>query len=202
MKLLYIMNGIYIVFIIFLLFILYNYLYVYEGVTFEASVYTKSINDLLSSNKWSNHQTFDKINLTGNDLVIGKTSDKGNCGECRALVKNDNNILTINYGNEFSGGTTVQSNLTLPGDKKLCIGSTCITQTELQLVKDVISGEKNIYIYKPNDWNKYLYSNAGISYGAQNDDDIQKKKYGSWRISTVIPQSQNICGSYSTSCSF
>lgn len=196
------MNGIYIVFIIFMLFILYNYFYVYEGATFEASVYTKSINDLLSNNNWVNPQTFDKINIKGNDLVIGKNQERGDCGECRALVKNNNNTLTINYDNDFTGGVLVNSDLLLSGNRYLCIGNTCITQDELKLMKDVISGNKNIYIYKANDWNKYLYSDNGISYGDANDDDNKKKRNGSWRITTEIPKSQNTCGRYSTTCSF
>lgn len=196
------MKEIHIIFIIFILFLLYNYFFVYEGVTFEAGSYTKSINDLLTSNKWTNPQTFDKINVLGNDFVLGKSGNRGNCKDCRALVKNDNNTLTINFDNDFSGGTTIHSNLTLSDDKWFCIGDSCISKTDLQNIKDILSGKKNIYIYKANDYNKYLYSNGGVSYGSADDTEEQKKKYGSWRITNEIPKKQFECNSYSTSCSF
>jgi len=51
----------------------------------------------------------------------------------------------------------LNSDLIIKSDKKICIDDTCVTKEELQLIKDITSGNKNIYIYKPNDWNNYLY---------------------------------------------
>jgi hypothetical protein len=107
-----------------MLFILYNYLYVYEGANFEATSYTKSINDLLSSKEIS----FEKINLTGNDLILGNNKDnRGDCGACRALVKDTEDWLSINFANDYKKGVYVYSDMKIQYDKKFCIGNTCIT---------------------------------------------------------------------------
>ena len=101
----------------------------------------------------------------------------------------------FNYDNDFSGGTVVNSNLSLPGDKWFCIGDTCISQYDLQNIKNVISGKKNIYIYKQNDGNNYLClaENGDINRCASNDSDDAKKKHGSWRISLNPSPENNGC---------
>lgn len=55
------------------------------------------------------------LNSNGCDLAIGKGCSRGDCKACRALVKDDGNVLTINYGNDFAGGTRVSSDLNVTG---------------------------------------------------------------------------------------
>ncbi len=55
----------------------------------------------------------DNIINGGNDFIVGNTDQvtRGNCNNCRALVKNVSNVLTINYAGDFTGGVQVQSPL-------------------------------------------------------------------------------------------
>ncbi|VBB18880.1 hypothetical protein YASMINEVIRUS_1412 [Yasminevirus sp. GU-2018] len=40
------------------------------------------------------------------DVVFGKEdTNRGNCGNCRAIVKDSGATLVLNYGNDFTGGT-------------------------------------------------------------------------------------------------
>ena len=125
--------------------------------------------------------------LSGNKWVNSQTFDKD---------------VTIN--GSLILGKEINVDLVVKSDKKICIGDTCITKEELQLMKDIISGNKNIYIYKQNNGNDYLYSrnNYEVATGKSSDEDPQKKERGSWRISSVIPKKQDTCTSYSTNCSF
>ena len=137
--------------------------------------------------------------------------------ESTSYTSSINNLLTGNKWinpQTFDKDVTINGNLILPkglnsdliikSDKKICIDDTCVTKEELQLMKDIISGNKNIYIYKQNNGNDYLYSRDGyqVYTGKNNDPDSQKKERGSWRISTVIPKEQYTCTNYSTNCSF
>lgn len=59
-------------------------------------------------------QASTNLSTGGNDFSIGTTANGfGNGG--RALAKRANDTLIVNLGNEFSGGTTVQSNLSYTG---------------------------------------------------------------------------------------
>lgn len=49
------------------------------------------------------------------DFVIGRKCTRGDCKSCRAIVKDDGNILTLNYGNDFTGGTKINSDLNVTG---------------------------------------------------------------------------------------
>ena len=116
-------------------------------------------------------------------------------------------IKDLLSGNKWVNPQTFDSDVTV--NKKLsvneiCINKTCIEEEELKNIKDVISGKKNIYIYKPNNWNNYLYSGPdnNVTHGNASDSNDHKKERGSWRMTTEIPQSQNNCGSYSKDCSF
>lgn len=53
----------------------------------------------------------------GFDFILGNAdqASRGNSGASRALVKNTGNVLTINLGGDFAGGTTVESDLTVTG---------------------------------------------------------------------------------------
>ena len=128
--------------------------------------------------------------------------------ESASYTSSINSLLTGNKWvnpQTFDNNVTINADIVVKSDKKICIGDTCVTKEELQLMKDITSGNKNIYIYKANDWNKYLYapnSGAEMRYGDSNDSDDTKKGNGSWRISSVIPKEQLKCGSYSLDCSF
>ncbi|MBD2253375.1 DUF6519 domain-containing protein [Nostoc parmelioides] len=54
----------------------------------------------------------------GYDFVLGKENkgDRGDTGLSRALVKNYNSILVINYANDFKGGVKIDSNLEVTGN--------------------------------------------------------------------------------------
>lgn len=54
----------------------------------------------------------------GFDFILGNTdqSSRGDSGSSRALVKNTGNVLVINFQNDFSGGTKVESDLRVTGD--------------------------------------------------------------------------------------
>lgn len=71
----------------------------------------------LSSINASGQLTTDKLFNSGFDLSIG-TGDqvsRGNSGASRALVKMTNNRLFINYGSDFTGGTVIDSALSVTG---------------------------------------------------------------------------------------
>ena len=95
----------------------------------------------------------------------------------------------------FSDDITFNKNINI--GTKLCIGNTCIDEDNLK----ILTGDKSIYLYKPNDWNKYLYykNDANIAIGQSSDPNDQKRKHGSWLISKNIPQSQSTCGGLTTS---
>lgn len=51
------------------------------------------------------------------DLILGKDRlDRGDSGPSRALVKDANNTLAINFGNDFKGGVRVDSNMKVTGE--------------------------------------------------------------------------------------
>lgn len=58
------------------------------------------------------------VNNTGFDFVLGNgdQSSRGNSGGSRALVKGGGNILVVNYGNDFTGGTKIDSDLIITGE--------------------------------------------------------------------------------------
>lgn len=64
--------------------------------------------------------------LEGTDFFMGPVAGRGNGG--RALVLDNNNMLSINYANDFSGGTFINSNVgigTLPNlNYKLSVNGT------------------------------------------------------------------------------
>jgi cytoskeletal protein CcmA (bactofilin family) len=50
------------------------------------------------------------------DFVLSKKpNSRGNCGNCRAMVHDNGNVLTVNYGNDFKGGAQVDGNLNVTG---------------------------------------------------------------------------------------
>ena len=61
-------------------------------------------------------------NISGNilenkscDFILGKGCDRGSSGNSRALVKDTNSQLVVNYGNDFTGGTRIDGNLNVGG---------------------------------------------------------------------------------------
>ena len=63
------------------------------------------------------------LKIRGHDLALGYTNnERGDSVESLALVKDQNNTLKINFQNNFVGGTVIDSNLAIPGDKSLTIG--------------------------------------------------------------------------------
>lgn len=72
---------------------------------------------LLSSINSSGQLTTDKLNNTGFDLTLGSGDQvsRGNSGSSRALVKINNSKLFINYAGDFTGGTVVDSSLSVSG---------------------------------------------------------------------------------------
>lgn len=58
------------------------------------------------------------ISSDATDFVIGKghRTDRGDCGNCRALVHDGNNTLAINYSNDFTGGTSIYGKMAVTGD--------------------------------------------------------------------------------------
>lgn len=55
---------------------------------------------------------------SGTDFKMGtdKHSGRGDCGNCRALVHDSDNKLTINFSHDFGGGTTIGSSTHVEGD--------------------------------------------------------------------------------------
>ena len=143
--------------------IFYNY-YITENLDLETSVNTSNLSDILTKNLWKDKQTFsDDINLSKN---LNVTND-------------------LNIKNNFCIGKDCDKTLSKLTDDRiinnLCIGNTCITEDELK----ILLGKKSIYLYKPNDWNNYLYADNGLKYGNSDDSETTKKKFGSW-VSTSI----------------
>ncbi len=89
----------------------------------------------------------------------------------------------------------------------LCINNTCLSENQLKILNqlsqdhiETLNGKKSLYIYKPNDHNKYIFDRDNdLSMGNSTDNDSQKIQRGTWRISNSIPQNQNTCGGFSTS---
>jgi hypothetical protein len=56
------------------------------------------------------------LRFTGQDFALGSGNKKrGNSGFSRAMVKDNKNVLKINYNNDFTGGTEIDSNLKING---------------------------------------------------------------------------------------
>jgi hypothetical protein len=73
---------------------------------------------------------YDNLKIRGNDLALGYTNTgRGDSGDSLALVKDENNVLKINFKNNFVGGTRIESNVEIPGDKNLKIGDWTFSQT-------------------------------------------------------------------------
>ncbi len=66
----------------------------------------------------------------GFDFILGNTdqSSRGNSGSSRALVKDGGNVLDINYGSDFSGGTRVY-NLAGTGNRDVYVDATGLLLT-------------------------------------------------------------------------
>jgi hypothetical protein len=104
-----------------------------HGVTIQARNATNTSNKILALNPSGGNVGINTTNptvaldVTGNgrftgnmvnggfDFVLGNTdqSGRGNSGLSRALVKNTGSVLQINFANDFSGGTEIQSKLTV-----------------------------------------------------------------------------------------
>ena len=119
--------------------------------------------------------------------------------ETASIQNSINNILTSN----------TFSNINISNSGTLKIGNTVLNEDKLKILNnltqnhlDMLNGDTSLYIYKPNDWNKYLYeyNNGGIGTGNSTDSNVQKKRNGQWRISSNIPQNQSTCGGISDSC--
>ena len=52
------------------------------------------------------------------DFILGSADQttRGDTGPSRAMVKESNKVLTINYGNDFSGGTRINSDMQVTGN--------------------------------------------------------------------------------------
>jgi len=58
----------------------------------------------------------------------------------------------------------------------------------------MLIGKKALYIYKPNDENHYLrFNNGSFERGTSTDTNENKKQYGSFFISSEIPQYRSEC---------
>lgn len=56
--------------------------------------------------------TTKNINISGTDFKLGTgDTERGNCGSCRATVKDANNTLALNYANDYKNGTRIDGNL-------------------------------------------------------------------------------------------
>jgi cytoskeletal protein CcmA (bactofilin family) len=97
------------------------------------------------------------ISNGGFDFMLGANDQvsRGNSGSSRALVKATNNILSINYGSDFTGGTQINGNLSVTGDTTLT-GTTTIT--------------KNITLTANN--GDLIFNNQSISSGGTGESSI------------------------------
>jgi hypothetical protein len=106
----------------------------------------------------------------GFDFKLGTFDQvsRGNSGSSRALAKDANNILSINYGNDFTGGTKINGNTGIggaPGTEQLKVtGTAYITGTTtvgntLQIgTQDGTSTEKSIRFGGTTNDNDYEHS--------------------------------------------
>lgn len=76
----------------------------------SAGITLSSINNL-------GQLTTDKVSNTGFDFTLGSGDQisRGNSGASRALVKINNSKLFINYASDFTGGTVIDSSLSVTG---------------------------------------------------------------------------------------
>lgn len=188
--------------------ILYNQNNIIENADFETSSMLSSLNNILTKNTWDNQQIFKKPVISQQEILIVDDS-LNSCGNCRALKhanSQNGSVLQINYNGDFTDGTLINGPRTNINNKLqissldnntpvLCIGNTCIDENHLK----ILTGQKSIYISKPNDWNRYLASWEGeLKYSKSGDSDKDKKIHGSWKISTNIPQQNLNCPDYTS----
>ncbi len=69
----------------------------------------------------NNQLTVDSIELRGSDLVLGTDDGRsvGSLAEQRALVHHTDDKLIVNFGNDFEGGTKIDSPLEVDGDLRV-----------------------------------------------------------------------------------
>lgn len=156
-----------------------------EAVQNLSSVYNaKSIqvNDINATNINSTIVTGTSVNgamnATGCDLILGKTScDRGDCGNCRALVKDNSNTLVLNYGNDFKGGIRADSRITVTGRDIL---------KELDSLQDQINSIKNNYV----PFNRNVSSKPINDFGRCFDfgSDGRTGCDNGWSIVQIIPR--------------
>lgn len=94
------------------------------GLAVAKSVY---VNDTVSANQITNR---------GFTLVLGNADQvsRGDSGSSRALVKDSGNVLVINLASDYTGGTKVDSNLSVNGD--LTVNSVNITPSTGDISKE------------------------------------------------------------------
>lgn len=82
-----------------------------EAISNIASVYNKNNMNVTNINV-TDSANIKNLTASGTDfkLGVGDTS-RGNCGACRATVKDNNNTLVINYANDYAAGTRIDGNL-------------------------------------------------------------------------------------------
>ena len=122
------------VIVIILLFV-YNLLKnknMFEYFDIELDKINDNLFKILTQNTWNQKQTFNNgIEVNSTDFVFGSKS-RGDCKGCRAMVHGALNDLVLNLANDFPNDVTVDSDLKVTKNNKLCIGNTCIDEDILK----------------------------------------------------------------------
>ena len=123
----------------------------------------------------------------GFDFILGNKdqSSRGNSGSSRALVKDFGNILSINYNQDFTGGTKVNGNLSITGSAAITQNLTVgiVTATKLDIpnitpIGGIVLWSGTITNYPTGNWvicngqalsrttYSELYAVIGVTYGS------------------------------------
>jgi hypothetical protein len=97
---------------------------------------------------------------SGFDFVLGNgdQSSRGNSGASRALVKEGGNVLVLNYGNDFSGGTRVGGNLSVSGNVAATGAATVgsVTANSISTNGLLVGGDGGLELISQNDPGSYI----------------------------------------------
>ena len=91
-----------------------------EAISNIASVYNNDKMNVTNLNV-TDTITTKNLNATNTDFKLGAgDTGRGNCGACRAIVKDTNNVLAVNYNNDYNNGTRI--------DGKLVVGNIMLSK--------------------------------------------------------------------------